>query len=97
MAIEKAIPLGLITNELVNNSLKHAFTNNEEGIININFSEDGSAFHFEVNDNGAGLENKGYGKSLGLRLVSLLVRQLKGEFQISNQNGTKAKVLFPLN
>ena len=98
MGIDSAIPLGLIINELVTNSLKHAFPDgNEAGIIEISLRKEGELLTLKIADNGIGLpvtgkiENK---KSLGLQLVSNLVNQLDGTMMVSGKNGTEIKVLF---
>ncbi|HII83326.1 MAG TPA: PAS domain S-box protein, partial [Methanobacterium subterraneum] len=98
MGIDTAIPVGLIINELVTNSLKHAFpAGNEGGIIEISFRKEGELLTLKIADNGIGLperrkiETK---KSLGLQLVSNLVNQLDGTMMVSGENGTQVKVQF---
>jgi PAS domain S-box-containing protein len=98
MGIDTAIPVGLIINELVTNSLKHAFpAGNEGGIIEISFRKEGELLTLKIADNGIGLperrkiETK---KSLGLQLVSNLVNQLDGKMMVSGENGTQVKVQF---
>ncbi len=100
--IETAIPLGLIVNELLCNAYKYAFLQKNEGNIivkitqlneeeyQLNFSDDGSGFITEENANDS--------KSLGLKLVKILTRQLKGSLEISTDNGTKIQLNFkPVN
>lgn len=88
--VDTTIPCALIINELVSNSLKHAFPASrlaeETGEISISLSRDtGNRFLLTVSDNGVGLpggfeiENR---DSLGLKLVSVLVRQLGGTISI---------------
>src|SRR4029453_5188798 len=84
LAIETAVPLSFILNEIISNCLKHAFPDGREGRITIHFLQDEHAkFHLVVSDNGVGLPadfslvDSG---SLGLRLVQILVDQLSGEF-----------------
>lgn len=98
MGIDTAIPLGLIINELVTNSFKHAFPDEKEGgWIKISLTKDDDLFALNIADNGVGLpetkksENK---KSLGLQLVSNLVNQLDGTLMINGEDGTEVKVLF---
>jgi PAS domain S-box-containing protein len=98
MGIDTAIPVGLIINELVTNSLKHAFpAGNEGGIIEISFRKEGELLTLKIADNGIGLperrkiETK---KSLGLQLVSNLVNQLDGTMMVSGENGTEVKLQF---
>ncbi len=87
--IQTAIPIGLIVNELVNNSYKHAFKNKDQGLINIQLIQKDAAYQLTVSDNGLGIsDHQKNEKSLGLELVLLLVSQIKGVSQIENSNGT---------
>jgi PAS domain S-box-containing protein len=96
--INTSIPLGLISNELITNSLKYAFMGKKDGKISISASENLQALTFVVADNGIGmpdtitLENQA---SLGLRLVSLLTSQLKGTVTIDRSEGTKFVFTIP--
>jgi two-component system, sensor histidine kinase PdtaS len=105
--IDIAVPCGLVINELLSNSLKHAFINEEnssaspEKKVDVYFSEINSNYKLVVHDNGKGLdsdfdiENKG---SMGLHLVRVIVEeQLRGTWQIENQNGLKVTITFPKN
>jgi two-component sensor histidine kinase/tetratricopeptide (TPR) repeat protein len=98
--IDKLIPCGLILNELITNSIKYAFQENQEGIIKIWASLQGNMCHLEISDNGIGLP-EGFQtqklKSLGLRLVDGLVRQIKGVWQTQNQAGAKFLIQFEPN
>ncbi|MDO9549528.1 MAG: PAS domain S-box protein [Methanoregula sp.] len=93
-----AIPLGLISNELITNSLKYAFKEKEGGKLSITATEDPTTLIFVVADNGAGmapditLENQ---TSLGLQLVSSLTDQLNGTVTIDRSGGTKFVFTFP--
>jgi len=93
--IEKAIPLGLILNELVSNSLKHAFQNQPKGQLNIHLKNEADNVQLSVQDNGKGfnIDNQ-KGGSIGLQLVRLLVRQLRGDFKVMNNEGTHVDINF---
>jgi PAS domain S-box-containing protein len=85
--IDKAIPCGLIVNELVTNSLKHGFPEGVTGElwVRLQRSEDGTTLALSVSDNGAGLPRDfdlRRQNSLGLQLVSDLARQLQGSLKI---------------
>ena len=90
--INTAIPLGLIVNELVSNSMKHAFPNNKQGKIDIKFNLDNCNYSMIVSDNGVGftqdynIENS---DSLGLKIVNSLTEQIDGEIKIEISNGSK--------
>ncbi len=100
LCMDEAIPCGLIMNELVSNSLKHAFPGGRSGKITIrcNAGDDGW-IALSVSDTGVGLP-AGFdfrnAASLGLQLVSLLAKQLGGRVKFSGeQGGTVAAVTFP--
>ncbi|MDI6881694.1 MAG: PAS domain S-box protein [Methanothermobacter sp.] len=98
LEMDKCIPLGIITNELVMNSLKHAFPE-EEGIITVEFKCRGDKCNLEVSDNGRGLpEDFDIERlsSLGLQLVLGLVKQLDGQIGIESDDGTSFSIEFPL-
>ncbi len=96
--INKAVPCGLILNEIVTNSLKHAFPEANKGNVSILFRRTNSHFELTVKDNGIGLpEDIDVKKteSLGLKLVILLTEQLDGVLEAKRENGTQFKVYFP--
>ncbi|CAJ35355.1 PAS domain-containing sensor histidine kinase [Methanocella arvoryzae] len=97
--IDMAIPIGLLLNELITNSLKHAFEEDTQGEIFISIKDQGSGqFKITVKDNGKGLpENFDINslKTLGLNLVNILVDQINGSLEIVNENGTQFVILFP--
>lgn len=93
----QTIPCGLILNELISNSLKHAFNTHEEGVIRINLSMDSTnRITFMYSDNGTPFPNDFDVKSiktLGLRLVNTLVRQLDATM-ILDTNNKSFKIKF---
>lgn len=95
---DTAIPLGLIINELVSNSLKYAFVDGRKGKIAISLiSLTNEKFQMVLSDNGVGLPQNFDMKStntLGLQLVSSLVTQLDGEVLLTNNTGTKFEINF---
>jgi two-component sensor histidine kinase len=97
LGIETAIPLGLIINELVSNSLKHAFKENITGELKIILEKDNDIYTLTVKDDGIGLpadfdfENA---SSLGMLLVNSLVNQLEGEIMVDNNRGTIIRINF---
>ncbi|MDD2321325.1 MAG: PocR ligand-binding domain-containing protein [Geobacteraceae bacterium] len=90
--IDQTIPCGLIVNELISNSLKHAFPDNRAGTISVRLKVAAEGWiTFTVADNGIGLPADLESRkthSLGLQLVHMLVRQLQGELEIHNDGGT---------
>jgi PAS domain S-box-containing protein len=100
LGLESIIPLSLIINELVTNSLKHAFPNGKKGEIYINLEPCNSGkLRLSVKDNGIGLPpeiNIRNSHTLGLQLVALLAEQLDGHIGISRDGGTELSVTLPV-
>ncbi len=95
--INTAIPLGLIVNELVSNSMKHAFPDERKGNININFKETDEEYVLKVEDDGIGFpEDVDFEKtdSLGLRIVNSLTEQIDGEISLDRSEGTRFIIKF---
>lgn len=97
--IDTAVPLGLILNELITNSFKYAFTEVEKGTlaIHLNQGEEKGNFELIVTDNGQGLA-EGFDwkktKSIGLRLVRRLSKQLYGNLDYQYQDGSSFIITF---
>ncbi len=95
--IDTAISVGLITNELLTNSLKYAFVGKETGTVSISLTRpDSGSFLLQVADDGIGkiLGVVAKGTGFGTQLVDLLARQLDGILTYENQNGTLVKLHF---
>ena len=98
--VDIAIPLGIIINELVSNSLKYAFPEKNDGEIRVKLHrEEGSdtSFILIVSDNGVGISEDLDIEdldSLGLQLVTSLVDQLEGELELKRGNGTEFIIRF---
>lgn len=92
--VEHAVPVGLIVNELVTNSVKHAF--DEENVnnrISIYFRKMQKGFSLIIEDNGKGYTGSPK-DSFGLQLVRSLVEQLDGTLNISSKKGTEINIEF---
>lgn len=96
--MDTAIPLGLITNELLSNSLKYAFEDHNSGEINISFSQlESGAYKLLIADTGKGLDENldiDTAKSLGLKLVRTLTRQINGQLKIIHHPGATFEIDF---
>lgn len=96
--IDTAVPLGLILNELVSNAYKYAFNETDEGALNITVETLGGGRHrLTVSDNGKGLPEDfdfAKAKSLGLRLVRRLAKQLYGSVDYQGGQGAKFVIMF---
>jgi two-component sensor histidine kinase len=95
--IDTAIPLGLIINELITNTIKYAFPNNQKGklVIKLEKQHD-TILHLVVSDNGVGKSGITHGTGFGGQLISLLTQQLNGTMIEENQNGTTVIFDFKL-
>ena len=89
--IDRAIPIGLIVNELLSNSLKYAFPNGNHGRINIALSEKNSHLILHFSDNGIGIGEKPEirGSGFGTQLINLLTQQLDGKMTLFTNSGTE--------
>ena len=101
IGIDAAVPCGLIVNELVSNSLKHAFPNGQGGEIKISLhTDDADVITLVVGDNGVGLPNGldfRKSDSLGLQLVMSLISQLSGSIDVDTTGGTRFTIRFREN
>lgn len=87
--IDTAVPLGLIINELITNTVKYAFPNNQNGTLTIKLEKQkDNILHLVVSDNGVGKSGITQGTGFGGQLISLLTNQLNGTMTEENQNGT---------
>lgn len=97
--LQTATSCGMIYNELISNSLKHAFREIPKGNIRVSFRSEGGRYILSVQDDGKGLsadEKSGMTKSFGMTLVGLLTEQLNGDLSINTEKGTKISINFPM-
>lgn len=98
MPMALAVPMGLILNELLSNSLKHAFPQGREGKVVVELKRTGpSQLMLRVADDGVGLPanaNLWNARSLGLRLVRILSEQIGAELTMGSEDGTRTEVVF---
>ncbi len=98
LGIDEAVPCGLILNELISNSLKHAFPNGNTGEIKIELTvHDDRQLTLGVGDNGVGLPPEfdiEDTDSLGLQLVDTLVDQLDGAIELNGRQGAEFSIKF---
>lgn len=96
--IDTAIPLGLIVNELITNAYKYAFDSATDNELNIYINKlNDDEYKLVVSDNGRGIDDTldlTKVKSLGLRLVRRLTKQLQGNFLWNNHNGATFEIIF---
>ncbi len=98
--VDTAIPIGLITNELITNSLKHAFPNKQNGKILITLSEEKDGLlKLQIADNGKASKNESNvkkEKGFGSLLIQLLTTQLGGKLEKSTEAGTSTIIEFSI-
>jgi len=98
IGLEQAVPCGMIVNEIMTNSFRHAFPRGlgRPGEIRVGLrSLPDSLLELTLSDNGIGLpEGAGQGGSVGLTLVSLLVDQLGGKMEVEREKGTLYRIRF---
>ncbi len=94
--VDTIVPLGLIINELITNSLKYAFPDNNKGILKVSLKEKYETLELEIVDNGVGFEAENVrNDSFGTTLISALTRQLRGKLTTDSSNGTKTILTIP--
>ena len=98
LGLDASIPCGLIINELVSNSLKHAFQEGRGGEIHIDLQrDDDNRYALSVGDNGVGIpEGLDFTKTqtLGLQLVNALIYQIDGKIELDRSTGTCFRISF---
>jgi PAS domain S-box-containing protein len=96
--INSATPCGLIVNELISNSLKHAFPEGRKGEIDIKlYSMEDKKLELIVKDDGVGFPESvdfRQTETLGMQLVNMLVHQLEGTIELLKDGGTEFKIVF---
>jgi two-component sensor histidine kinase len=96
--IDAAVPCGLILNELVSNTLKHAFPDGRPGEIHLDLRSEPGLTTLRVRDTGVGFPDGldvRQAESLGLQLVGMLTEQLGGTIDLSRAEGTTVTLTFP--
>jgi PAS domain S-box-containing protein len=92
---DAAMPLALILNELLTNSVKHGVNGSREGTVRVGLMRANDAFHLYVEDDGPGFDlNAVRPRSSGLQLVQGLARQLGGKFDVARNPRTRCSVHF---
>ncbi len=98
LAVDRAIPCGLILNELITNALKHAFPDGRHGTVRIDIKQIGDGnMRLRVADDGIGIAPEteiGKTDSLGLHLVTTLAEQLNADLDVDGREGTVFQLTF---
>jgi len=92
---DKALPIGLIVNELITNAFKHAFVDDQIGHVAVQLETIGDQIELRVEDDGVGCSEQP-ASGLGTKLVALLVDQLGGKRKLENlEPGCRVSVTIP--
>jgi PAS domain S-box-containing protein len=100
LALDRAIPCGLIVNELLSNAFKHAFPAGRTGEVRVGLARAKEALGvLEVRDDGIGIPSEVDWKrpqSLGMRIIQVLAKQMDGTIELESDGGTVFRLTFPL-
>jgi len=100
LELTRAIPCGLILNEVITNIFKHAFPDSAQGQAEIKLSVTPSQDIFmQIADNGIGIPDQDWSQSnsLGMKIIHLLTEQLAGTIALDGHQGTTITIIFPLH
>ena len=92
-------PLGIIIYELITNTMKYAFADRNDGVINVNTRLKDDHLFLVFEDNGCGISkdvNMDNSPGFGLQLVRMLIKQINGSLKIESVQGTKFTFKFPV-
>lgn len=94
LSLNKALSIGLIINEAINNSIKHAFFQKNIGNIEVELEIEDDQCILQIRDNGVGFEMSDVKKSMGIKMMEGLATQIDANLQFSNVEGTVVKLVF---
>jgi len=97
--MKRAAHLGIIANELITNSFKHAYSPGQAGTVRLSLGRSAGEAVLSVSDDGKGFPREpqaGNGGGMGLKLVELLAKQMGGAFLVDGKNGMTVRVTLPL-
>jgi len=96
----KSMIIGLLINEFITNSFKHAFTDRKNGKVLIKLYKNDKNYVLSMSDNGKGLPdnfNLNTVRTFGMDIMQLLTQQLKGNLKLDGKDGLKVEIIFPEN
>ncbi|MDB4922959.1 histidine kinase dimerization/phosphoacceptor domain -containing protein [Mucilaginibacter sp.] len=100
LSVSQAIPLALVLNEAITNSVKYAFPGNRRGEISIKMRQTNENIELIIRDNGIGMVKATEDTdidSLGLKLMRGLIEEISGQIQFENKNGTIIRITFKID
>ncbi len=95
--INHCVALGMITSEIISNAIKYAFIDTENPVITItlNYIKDEKMIYYCISDNGIGFNLNKKSLGIGMRLLDIFTRQLEGEYELKNNQGTSYTFKIP--
>lgn len=95
--INNSVAIGMITSEIISNSIKHAFTNSENPQVKVRLKHilSQQLIEYTIEDNGKGFSEQKNENGLGLRLIDIFARQLEAEYETDRNNGLKYTFKIP--
>lgn len=94
--VDRAIPLGLIANELVTNAVKHAFPDGRAGRVTVKLTRRDDGYVLAISDDGVGMDGRAEGQEgLGMRMVEAFVEQASGHMKVTRYAGTHFEIVLP--
>jgi two-component system, sensor histidine kinase PdtaS len=96
--VDKAIPIGLILNELISNALKYAFHGQRDPAVEVSLKTMGTDLLLRVSDNGSGFDSSKMGvgeQSFGLKMIHILTKEMKGAIRFETADGTAVFLKVP--
>ena len=97
LALQQAIPCGLLATEILTNSIKHAFPEQQKGQVVLMLTQTENKISLTIGDNGIGLPSTvalGQGNSLGMQLIPAFIAQLGAQIELNRQQGTLYSIYF---
>lgn len=92
--VSKAIPCGLISNEVLTNSFKYAFENNPNPVLSIRLKKENGRCHLEFSDNGPGFDKETNITGMGMELMCDLSSQIDGKISLNSEKGVQVVLEF---
>jgi two-component sensor histidine kinase len=97
--VDKALPLGLIANEVITNALKYAYKDQRHPTLHITLTDTGEGLRLSIQDNGPGLDlvnwNSSGNRSFGKQLIGALSKQIRATHEINTASGTSFTFIIP--
>ena len=95
--VDTVVPIGLVVNELVSNSLKYAFPNDSKGTIHVSLKEKDGSLKLDVSDDGIGISGdhiKSGGESFGFELIDAFAMKMDGQMEVISDKGTTVSMVI---